>query len=129
MPPSSRRARFSLTVVPLVLGVVAGLLSGCGDGYGSGGPPGPPPTQITVSMRDNTFQQRVDTVAVNGSVTWRNDGSTAHTSTADAGTWDSGSVGTGATFVRQFTQAGTFPYHCTFHGSAGSGMAGTIVVR
>jgi hypothetical protein len=81
-------------------------------------------------MRDNVFQQRVDTVAAGGTVTWRNDGNNPHTSTSGTGAWDSGRVGPGGTFARPFTQAGSFPYFCTFHGQAGGvGMAGTIVVR
>jgi plastocyanin len=108
--------------------LAAAVMSGCSDDE-TVTDPGPPPSQIQVSMRDNFFQQRVDTVAINGTVTWRNDGVVAHTSTSDAGTWDSGSVNSGATFARQFTQAGTFPYHCTFHGAPGTGMSGTIVVR
>lgn len=104
------------------------VMSGCSDDD-TVTDPGPPPAQIQASMRDNFFQQRVDTVAVNGTVTWRNDGAVAHTSTSDASAWNSGSVDSGDTFVRQFTQAGTFPYHCTFHGAPGTGMSGTIVVR
>lgn len=117
---------FSLLVL-----VTAFSLSCDGDDTG-GGPtnPGPPPAQITVNMQDNSFQQRVDTVAVNGTVTWRNVGTNPHTSTADGGSWNSGTVNGGGTFARQFTQAGAFPYYCTFHGAAGGvGMAGTIVVR
>jgi plastocyanin len=41
------------------------------------------------------------------------------------GLWDSG-VGSGKTFERKFTQAGTFLYYCTPHGSL---MTGTIVVQ
>ncbi len=108
--------------------LAAAVMSGCSDDE-TATDPGTPPSQIQVSMRDNFFQQRVDTVAINGMVTWSNDGAVAHTSTSDAGTWDSGSVSSGATFARQVTQAGTFPYHCTFHGAPGTGMSGTIVVR
>ena len=42
------------------------------------------------------------------------------------GMWDSGVVGSGHVFERKFTQAGTFPYHCTPHGAA---MTGTVVVQ
>lgn len=120
-------------VMPLPsLVMLAVAFLGCNGDDNGGGPtnPGPPPAQITVDMRDNSFQQRVDTVAVNGTVTWRNVGANPHTSTSDAGTWNSGTVNAGGTFARQFTQAGAFPYFCTFHGAAGGvGMAGTIVVR
>jgi plastocyanin len=108
----------------LMAGVV---LLGCGDDPTE---PEPLPIQITVDMRDNTFQPRTDTIAVGGTVTWRNVGNNSHTSSADAGTWTSGSVTSGNTYARQFGQAGSFPYFCEFHGSAGgNGMAGTIVVQ
>ena len=41
------------------------------------------------------------------------------------GLWDSG-TGSGMTFERKFTQAGTFAYHCIPHGAS---MTGTIVVQ
>ncbi|HEY4230911.1 MAG TPA: plastocyanin/azurin family copper-binding protein [Thermoanaerobaculia bacterium] len=41
------------------------------------------------------------------------------------GLWDSG-TGSGKTFERKFTQAGTFAYHCIPHGAA---MTGTVVVQ
>jgi len=76
-------------------------------------------------MGDNVFQPRVDTVAVGGTVTWTNNGALPHTSTSmtDPPAWDSGTVDPGETFSRQFAQAGSFPYECTFH----NGMTGTIV--
>lgn len=122
-----------LAVGALVAALASLPLVGCSErveNEGTEGGLGPVPDQITVSMRDNFFQQRVDTVALGGTVTWPNDGNVAHTSTSDAGIWDSGTVDPGETFSRQFTQAGTFPYFCRFHGQAGGvGMAGTVVVR
>jgi len=41
------------------------------------------------------------------------------------GNWDSG-AGSGMTFSKTFSQAGTFPYFCTVHGAA---MTGTVVVH
>ncbi|HEY1251874.1 MAG TPA: plastocyanin/azurin family copper-binding protein [Thermoanaerobaculia bacterium] len=41
------------------------------------------------------------------------------------GLWDSG-TGSGKTFSKQFTQAGTFPYFCIPHGAV---MTGTVVVQ
>ena len=117
---------------PLAVSALTGALAllplACDDDS-STSPPGPPPSQITVSMVDNAFQQKTDTVAVNGTVTWRNDGANNHTTTSDATGWDSNAVAPGGTFSHQFTQAGSFPYHCKFHGGVGTGMSGTIVVR
>ncbi len=126
---ASVRSRLRLLAVSLLVGAGIAGLAACSDDDNRVTEPGPPPAQIDVSMRDNFFQQRVDTVAVNGTVTWTNDGNIAHTSTSGTGAWDSESVGSGGTFQRQFTLAGTFAYHCTFHGAPGSGMFGRIVVR
>ena len=53
----------------------------------------------------------------------------AHSVSSDTGAWtDSGVHNTGFTFNITFNTAGSFPYHCSIHGSAGSGMAGVIQV-
>ncbi len=129
MPFTSVRYPVRVFTLSLLAATSIAALAACGDNDDRVTDPGQPPAQIAVSMRDNFFRQRVDTVAVNGTVSWSNDGGVPHTTTADAGTWDSGSVSSGGTFQRQFTQAGTFAYHCTFHGSPGSGMFGTVIVR
>ena len=119
-------------MLPLIvlLGALAAVPLACDDSDDDGDPTGPAPAQISVSMIDNEFIQRVDTVAVGGTVTWTNDGINDHTSTSDAAIWDSGTVPPGGSFSQPFPQAGTFAYHCTFHGASGGiGMAGTIVVR
>ncbi len=54
-----------------------------------------------------------------------------HTTTADAGGWDSGALdppsagGAGGTFVEDFPEAGTFRYHCTVHPF----MTGVVLVE
>jgi plastocyanin len=64
-------------------------------------------------------------VAVGGSVTWTNNDTIAHTSTADGGAWNSGTIAAGGTFSRTFASAGSFPYHCAIH----PGMIGTVTVQ
>jgi len=58
-------------------------------------------------------------------VTWRNTDAIAHTTTSDTGLWDSGALSTGNTFQHTFPTAGTFTYHCTFHGF----MTATVTVQ
>ncbi|HYF62027.1 MAG TPA: plastocyanin/azurin family copper-binding protein, partial [Herpetosiphonaceae bacterium] len=77
-----------------------------------------------VSIVDFAFSPQNLTVTIGTSVTWTNNGATAHTTTSDTAGWDSGSLGAGQTFNHTFAAAGTFPYHCTIH----SGMTGTITV-
>lgn len=48
-------------------------------------------------------------------VKWKNDGSEAHTVTADDGSFDSGSMAPGAEFRCTFSKPGTFSYKCTPH--------------
>jgi len=81
-----------------------------------------------VVIRDFTFNPASVRVRPGTKVTWVNcgpAGDEAHTSTADAGAWDSQLLAPGATFTREFTSAGSFPYHCTPH----PGMTGTVAVE
>lgn len=66
------------------------------------------------------------TVAVGRTVTWINLDTTAHTVTSNVtGQFDSGSITTGQSWSRTFTQAGTYHYFCSFHPQ----MTGTIIVQ
>lgn len=64
-------------------------------------------------------------LALGSAVTWINNDNITHTSTADGGAWNSGTIAPGRTFSRTFTTAGTFSYRCTLH----AGMVGTIEVQ
>ena len=128
---------------PLGVAVLAAFaLAGCGSSSytspttmpmgGGGGNPMPTPApgmsgQAVIS--GFAFSPSSLTVAVNTTVTWRNDDSVSHTATADGGSafqFDTGMIGPGATSGGVlFSQVGTFTYHCTVHPS----MHGTIVVQ
>src|SRR5580765_7494545 len=84
-------------------------------------------TTFGVSVGNNFFSPPNSTLNVNDSVQWTWAGS-PHSSTSDTGDttmWDSGIVGTGSTFTKQFTAAGNFPYHCNVH----AGQVGTVTVQ
>jgi plastocyanin len=78
-------------------------------------------------------------VGTNTAVTWTNDsGGTPHNVTFDtpaaALAVGNGSAGdipdhSSGSNQRQFATAGTYPFHCTIHGTANSGMRGTVVVQ
>ena len=69
------------------------------------------------------------TVKVGTTVVWTSEDNAPHTVTADDGSFDSGNLKKGDSFKFTFTKAGTFPYYCAYHGTAGGGgMAGTITV-
>jgi plastocyanin len=63
-------------------------------------------------------------VRVGQPITWINKDTDPHDVTADDGTFGSGPIGAGGTFVWVPTQPGTYPYFCTIHPE----MHGTIVV-
>lgn len=89
----------------------------------------PPAQRMTIEMQDFQFAPKTVTIVVGTTVNWPNPGAAPHTSTSDAGLWDSGHKAPGESFSFTFTQAGTFAYHCTLHGGPGGvGMAGTIIV-
>lgn len=102
---------------------------GGGGGGAGGGGGGGHTTTITVS--DNTFAPTPDTVSA-GQITFSWSGG-VHTHNV---TWDSGPGTLPANSADQSSgtypatlQAGTYQYHCTFHGGAGTGMHGTVVVH
>ena len=81
-----------------------------------------------VIIRDFQFSPQTVRVRPGTKVTWVNcgpQGDESHTSTSDASGWNSGLLAPGATFTREFPQAGSFPYHCIPH----PGMTGAVTVE
>lgn len=81
-----------------------------------------------VIIRDFAFNPAQVRVRPGTKVTWVNCGATgtdSHTSTADAGSWNSPLLSPGQTFTQDFAAAGAFPYHCVPH----PGMLGTVTVE
>jgi plastocyanin len=94
-------------------------------GYGSNpSPQNAPPN--TVLIASAAFNPATLTVSKNTTVTWTNDDGIVHTSTSDSGVWDTGDIPPGGSKTTTFTAAGTFRFHCTYHGSM---MKGTVVVQ
>lgn len=58
-------------------------------------------------------------------VQWQNVSERTHTVTADDASFDSGDLGPGDGFTREFDTTGVFAYHCTKH----AGMVGEVDVR
>ncbi len=80
----------------------------------------------SVGVADFRFSPHTITIHAGDTVVWSSTGPSAHTVTADAGGFDSGSLNAGQSFSHTFPSAGTFAYHCQFHQSLG--MVGTVVV-
>ena len=116
--------------------MVSAACSGSSTGYGSSPPPAPPPPpppaggrSTTITVANNSFSPTPDTInagAINfdwaaGAATHNVFWDTGPTSPANIPNSSSGTV------ARTLAQ-GTYTYHCSLHGSAGSGMSGVIVV-
>lgn len=125
---------------PLLLGTILALSAvfACGGGgpsgggyggNGNGGSGGGPSGDVV--MRDNFFQPTQITIDAGTTLIWANQGQATHTATPDDGeSWDDEEVASDGTFSVRFDEPGQYPYHCSFHGSAGgSGMAGTVIVE
>ncbi len=88
--------------------------------------PAPAPTsQNTISITGFAFAAKSLTVAVGTTVVWTNQDPMGHTVTADDGSFDSGTIASGATYSHAFAKAGVYTYHCAFHPS----MLGTVIVQ
>lgn len=113
--------------------VLALGLSACGSSSSPSSPsPAPSGGANSVSIPGNAsnlgssaYAPNPITVTAGTAVTWTNNDSIAHTSTADGGGWDSGSIAAGGHFSFTFQNKGSFAYHCTIH----PGMIGTVVVQ
>jgi plastocyanin len=106
-------------------------------GGGGGG------ASAAVTIQDFTFSPATLTVKVGTTVTWTNNGPSAHTTVSDQGVWTSGTLaapgggggygggGSAGTFSYTFMTPGTFGYHCKIHPPTLAqyrGFVGTVTV-
>jgi plastocyanin len=116
--------------------ILAAVGAACGSSYGSNNnaPSGTPvPSGSNTVLipngaylgNGNGFNPATLTVPAGTTVMWGNNDITAHTTTSDAGLWNSNDIGAGGTFTFKLDNPGTYKYHCTIH----SFMNGTIVVQ
>ena len=86
------------------------------------------PQKATVKIGNFQFTPKNLTVKAGTTVEWVNEAG-RHTVEADDGSFKSGTLGDGGRFEFKFEKAGSYPYHCGFHGDkGGKDMAGKIVV-
>jgi plastocyanin len=78
----------------------------------------------TVQISNFKFVPTTIRVDMGARVTVSNQDSTAHTATADDGSFDTGNIDQGGSKSVTLTKAGRFPYHCSIHPF----MHGVIVV-
>src|SRR5437016_1158703 len=65
----------------------------------------------TISIKSSGFSNANLQVMTGANVIWKNDDSTAHTVTANDGSFDSGNIQPGSSYNHTFNSAGTFAYH------------------
>ncbi|MCI0329769.1 MAG: hypothetical protein L0196_02290 [candidate division Zixibacteria bacterium] len=84
---------------------------------------------VDVEIGDTFFSPKNLTVQPGTTVRWTHMGALLHTTTADDGSWNSGTLSNGQTFQFAFNQLGVFRYFCTFHGLPGGvGQSGIVTV-
>lgn len=84
-------------------------------------------TTYYVNIVDFAFSPATITIQPGDSVQWNNTVSTGHSSTSDLTStevWDSLVLSLGQTYTHQFSNAGSFSYHCSQHPT----MHGTVIV-
>jgi plastocyanin len=87
-------------------------------------PKAKPAASKTVSIGDNFFSPATVTIDAGDTVTWKNNGASAHTATANNGSFDTGQIPAGQSRSETFSTAGDVPYFCTLH----AGQTGTVKV-
>jgi plastocyanin len=70
---------------------------------------------VNATIKNFQFSPQPIQAKVGDVVAWKNDDSTAHTVTMDAGTCDSNSIAAGTSAMLVFTAPGTYAYHCKIH--------------
>jgi plastocyanin len=125
-----RKALTALIATLAFAGVVAGCFSEheaststggvCSADLGEG-----VPGSTLVVIRGFAFDPAEVRVRVGERVTWVNCDTDAHTSTEDAGGWNSPLLAAGDGFTQTFATAGEFSYHCAPHPF----MLGRVIVE
>jgi plastocyanin len=121
-----------------VILLAALCLSACGGSSYTAPSPSPTPTPtptgttatVTIvsgaSTRTTTaYSPDPLNISVGTTVTWVNNDTTTHDSTAVNRSFATGSIAPGRSASHQFQSAGRFDYYCTIH----PGMVGTVTVQ
>lgn len=87
--------------------------------------PSASPGAQVVTIPGFSFQPSTLTIQTGTSVTWRNDASVAHQIVSNTGAFSSSVLNPGDSYTHQFSQPGTYAYHCGIHPF----MTGTITVQ
>jgi plastocyanin len=86
---------------------------------------------VTIMVGDNYYSPQTVTIQPGDVVTWQYQSGSrnTHPTASDNGAWALFTInGSNPSKSITFSTAGTYPYHCTAHGTAGSGMYGVVTV-
>ena len=70
-------------------------------------------------------QDVVVVIGLNNTVTWTNQDLIPHNVISNTGAFYSGDLSTGQSYTFTFTQAGTYPFYCSYHPT----MTGVVLVK
>ncbi len=79
---------------------------------------------VSVSIADNFFDVADIAIEPGTTVYWSNEGQVPHTVTADDGSFDSGQLNPGDSYIVTFLGSGVVSYHCELHPE----MVGSVTV-
>jgi plastocyanin len=137
--PFAKKAHISFLLTMVVaLGIV---LSACGGSQPTTAPApgntgatnnptaaGNTPQTINIDIINFKYSPVEVTIAAGTTVVWTNKDGAKHNVIADDKSFESPTMEKGATYSRKFDTPGTIGYFCSFHGSAGQGMIGKLIV-
>ncbi len=85
---------------------------------------------VTITVGDNFYSPQLVTIRPGDIIKWQYQGGTnSHPTASDNGAWTTFTINSAnVTNSITFNTAGSFPYHCNFHGAPGVGMYGIITV-
>jgi plastocyanin len=109
--------------VPLVLLLVV-VVSACSDSSPDSTTTGPAASGTEVSIVNFAFEPSTVSFIAGETITFVNNGTASHTTTAVDGLWDSGTLAPGESFDVTVTETGELPFFCSIHPS----MEGTLNV-
>ncbi len=78
-----------------------------------------------IGITTDSYSPASVTISVGSVVRFTNNDTNRHTATADDGSWGSGTLEAGENFSRQFDEAGTYNYFCSYHPD----LQGKIIVE
>lgn len=128
--------RFPLPrVFPLPLVASLPLFLACSGGAPTGTsttpqePPGNPVAAATIQVQDNSYSPSTVLISAGGTVTWSWVGDNGHSVTSDGSPSFTPNAAVSfppKTLAVVFASAGTYGFHCTVHGVAGTYGGGTM---